>query len=463
MLKLAGKKSTINMTEGSLFDKILLFSIPLMLSSFLQLLYNAADIIVIGNYEGKTALAAVGATSALINLLINLFIGLSTGSCVCAANAIGAQDGNRLKRYVHTSMAIATIGGLAAMLLGVVLARPMLEWMKTPHNVIDLSVLYMRIYFLGMPANLIFNFAAGLLRASGDTKRPLYILSVSGIINVVLNLFFVVVCHLSVAGVAIATVISQVVATLCILKHIMTLDSNLKYTIKETRIYRNELWDIAKIGLPCGFQGMLFSISNVMIQSSINYFGDTVMAGNTAASNIEGFIYAGMNTLYQASQTFTSQNLGAGKLKRIKKVLADCLIIVTLIGVFMGLIAIVFRRPLLGLYASGDSAVIDAGIPRLYVIAGTYFLCGIMDCICGVIRGMKYSISTMIIALVGVCGFRILWLKTVFEANKTVFNVYITYPISWILTTAAFLVCFFVAYHTTCKKAKAMGASTDAL
>lgn len=451
------------MTEGSLFDKILLFSIPLMLSSFLQLLYNAADIIVIGNYEGKTALAAVGATSALINLLINLFIGLSTGSCVCAANAIGAQDGNRLKRYVHTSMAIATIGGLAAMLLGVVLARPMLEWMKTPHNVIDLSVLYMRIYFLGMPANLIFNFAAGLLRASGDTKRPLYILSVSGIINVVLNLFFVVVCHLSVAGVAIATVISQVVATLCILKHIMTLDSNLKYTIKETRIYRNELWDIAKIGLPCGFQGMLFSISNVMIQSSINYFGDTVMAGNTAASNIEGFIYAGMNTLYQAAQTFTSQNLGAGKLKRIKKVLADCLIIVTLVGVFMGLIAIVFRRPLLGLYASGDSAVIDAGIPRLYVIAGTNFLCGIMDCLCGVIRGMKYSISTMIVALVGACGFRILWLKTVFEANKTVFNVYITYPLSWILTTAAFLVCFFVAYHTTCKKAKAMGVSTDAL
>ena len=445
MHTVAKKNTAINMTEGPLFMKILLFSLPLMASSLLQLLYNAADIIIVGRFVGESALAAVGATGALINLIINFFIGLSTGASVCVSNAMGARNDEKVRRFVHTSMALSIVGGIAAMIIGLFAAKPMLTLMKTPDSILNDAVLYTQIYFLGVPASLMFNFAAGLLRASGDTKRPLYILSVSGIVNVALNVFLVVVCHLGVAGVAIATSVSQYLSTLLIVVYMVRLDSNLKYTIKDTKIYKKELLDVIRIGVPSGMSGVMFNISNMIIQSSVNLFGDIVIAGNTAASNIEGFIYVSMNTLYQASQTFTGQNYGAGKIKRINKVLSNSLIIVLGIGVSMCALALTFCRPLLNLYAPGQEAVINAGVNRMMVICTTYYLCGMMDVVGGCLRGMKYSFSSMIISMLGACAFRIIWLSTVFQAEKTTFNIYISYPISWILTTLAYFVCYLIA------------------
>lgn len=441
----AKKNTAIDMTEGPLFKKILLFSIPLMASSLLQLLYNAADIIIVGRFVGEGALAAVGATSALIALIINFFIGLSTGASVCVSNAIGARNDKKGQRFVHTSMALSIAGGVAAMIVGIFIAKPILVLMKTPGSILNDAVLYTQIYFLGVPASLIFNFAAGLLRASGDTKRPLYILSLSGLLNVALNVFFVVVCHMGVAGVAISTSVSQYLSTFLIILHMMKLDSNLKYTVRNTKFHKKELLDIVRIGVPSGLTSVMFNISNMIIQSSINLFGDIVIAGNTAANNIESFIYTAMNTLYQASQTFAGQNYGAGKIKRINKVLSNSLIIVFGIGLGMGVLALTFRYPLLNLYAPGQEAVIDAGINRMMVICTTYYLCGIMDVVGGCLRGMRYSFSSMIISMIGACIFRIVWLSTVFQAEKTTFNIYISYPISWAITTLAYLVCYFIA------------------
>ena len=445
----AKKNTVIDMTEGPLFKKILLFSLPLMASSLLQLLYNAADIIIVGRYVGKGALAAVGATGTLIGLIINFFIGLSTGASVCVSNAIGARDDKRVKRFVHTSMALAIVGGIAAMIVGLFVARPVLIIMKTPDSILEDAVLYTKIYFLGVPASLIFNFAAGLLRASGDTKRPLYILSASGIVNVVLNFILVVFCHMGVAGVAIATSVSQCLSTALIVIHMIGLDSNLKYTVKKTRFYKKELFDVVRIGVPSGLTSVMFNLSNMIIQSSINLFGDVVIAGNTAASNIESFIYMSMNTLFQASQTFAGQNYGAGKIKRINKVLVNSLVIVVGIGVGMGALALAFCRPLLNLYAPGQTEVIDAGVDRMMIICATYFLCGIMDVIGGCIRGMRYSFSPMIISMLGACAFRIIWLSTVFKADQNTFNIYISYPVSWIITTLAYFVCYLIAMKRT--------------
>ena len=458
MYAFAKKNNTINMTEGPLFGKILLFSLPLMASSILQLVYNAADVIVVGRFAGENALAAVGSTSALINLILNLFIGLSTGASVCASNAIGARDNERVRRCVHTSMALAIAGGIIAMVAGLLLSKPLLVLMGTKETLLEDAALYTRIYFLGVPASLVFNFAAGLLRASGDTKRPLYILFLSGIVNVGCNLFFVIVCHMGVAGVALATSISQYLSMALILIHMVRLDSNLKYVVKDTKIYKRELVDVLRIGVPSGMSGMLFNISNAMIQSSINLFSEAVVAGNTAASNIEGFIYTAMNTIYQASQTFTSQNLGAGKIKRINRVHAASLVIVIGIGVSMCALALIFCRPLLSLYVTGDNvdAVINAGVNRMTVICGTYYLCGMMDVTCGCLRGMKYSFSTMIISMIGACAFRIIWLSTVFKADQTVFNIYVSYPISWIITWGSFMVCYVYAIKKTKQRYIAM-------
>jgi len=444
------------MVEGPLFGKIIMFVLPLIATSILQLLYNAADIVVVGRFSGETALAAVGATGALITLIFNVFMGLGNGASVCAANAIGAKDDARVGRYVHTSIAVAAIGGVVTMIIGFFFAKPMLELMDTPEDVIDLSTLYVKIFFIGAPANLIFNFVAGLLRAAGDTKRPLYILSLSGIVNVSLNLVFVWGFNMSVAGVAIATVASQYVSVILVLRHIMKIDTNLKYVPRKTQISKKELVDIIKIGLPSGFQGMLFSLSNVMVQSSVNSLGTVAVAGNTAAGNIEGFIWASMNTLHQASQTFTSQNLGAGKIERSKKVLLSSLVIVTFVGVIMGVAANLFDTQLLSLYAPGKNDVIASGVSRLRIIAATYFLCGIMDVFSGVLRGLQYSISQMMISLISVCGFRIIWLSTVFKAEPTALNIYLTYPISWIMATLAFIVCYAVAYKRTKARLSAM-------
>lgn len=459
MHTLAKKNNTINMVEGPLFGKILVFSLPLMASGILQLLFNAADVIVVGRFAGENALAAVGSTGSLITLILNLFMGLSTGASVCASNAIGAKDNERVRRCVHTSMALAIVGGIVAMVIGLLLSRPLLSLMGTKESLLDDATLYMKIYFLGVPASLVFNFAAGLIRADGDTKRPLYILSISGVVNVIFNLFFVIVCHLGVAGVAIATAISNIVSMILIVAHMLKLDSSLKYVVKETKIYKREFFDVLRIGIPSGMSGMMFSISNAIIQSSVNIFPETTVAGNTAASNIEGFIYTSMNTFYQASQTFTSQNLGAGKIKRINKVLVNSLVIVAAVGVSMCALALIFSRPLLSLYVTGNNVeeVINAGIARMTVICSTYYLCGMMDVTCGSLRGMKYSFSTMIISMLGACAFRIIWIATVFRSNQTVFNIYITYPISWILTLAAYLVCYVYAIRKTKKRSEQFG------
>ncbi len=435
----------IDMCSGPLVPKILLFSVPLMLSGILQLLFNAADIIVVGQFTGSQAMAAVGSTGALNNLIINIFLGFSIGSSVLMARYYGAKEEKNIHDLVHTSVLLAILSGLVLIVLGIILARPLLFLMGTPDDVIDQAVLYMRIVFLGMPALITYDFGAGILRAIGDTRRPLVYLFIAGVINVFLNLFFVIVFGLGVAGVALATIISQYTSALLVLRCMIRSDSSYKLSMKELHLDRSKLRSIIRIGLPAGIQGAVFNISNVLIQSSINSFGSIAMAGNTAASNIEGFVYTAMNSLYQASTSFTSQNVGARKTERVVPVLISCFAIVTAVGIILSSIALGFGKGLLGIYSS-DPAVIEYGLQRLQVVCFTYFLCGLMDVACGSIRGMGYSITPTIVSLTGACGLRILWIYTVFRNDHTLFNLYLSYPISWIVTFIAHIICFVVFY-----------------
>lgn len=423
----------INMTEGSLLPKILMFSLPLMASSILQLLFNAADIIVVGKFAGSQSLAAVSSTGALINLIVNLFIGLSIGTNVLVARYIGANEQEEISKTVHTAMMLSFIGGLILTVFGVIAAKPMLHLMDTPDDVIDLSALYLRIYFLGTIANLIYNYGASILRAKGDTKRPLYYLALAGAVNIVLNLILVIIFHLDVAGVAIATVTSQIISAVLIFICLMNESGGMQLKPKLLKMDWEKLLQILKIGLPAGIQGSIFSLSNVMIQTSVNSFGSIVMAGNGAASNIEGFVYSGMNAFYQSCLTFTGQNFGAKKLDRVKKTLYVCIILVILTGLILGIGAWYFGESLLGIY-SNDPAVISAGIVRLGYVSKLYFLCGIMDVLVGSLRGLGYSIIPMIVSLIGACGLRIVWLMTVFVMIPTVDIIYLSYPVSWIVT-----------------------------
>lgn len=436
----------IDMCNGPLLGKILRFSIPLMLSGILQLLFNAADIVVVGQFSGSDALAAVGSTGSLNNLIVNIFMGLSIGSSVLVARYFGAQDWKNVQDVVHTSMLVSAISGVALIAIGISLARPLLELMGTPDNVLDQAVLYMRIIFAGMPAMMIYNFGAAILRAVGDTRRPLVFLLIAGIINVLLNLLFVISFHMGVAGVALATVISQCVSAVLVVYCLMHSSGAYKLHPKLLRISKDKLLQIVRVGLPAGVQGAVFSISNVLIQSSINSFGSIAMAGNTAASNIEGFVYTSMNAQYQASLSFTSQNIGAKKTERIVPVLLNCLACVTVIGMGLSALVLLLGHQLLGIY-SADPAVIEYGLGRLSVVCLTYFLCGTMDVTCGSIRGMGYSVSPTIVSLAGACGFRILWLFTIFALDRTLFTLYLSYPISWGITFVAHLVCFLVFFR----------------
>lgn len=435
------KTNEIDMTSGPLIPKILAFSIPLMLSGILQLLFNAADIIVVGQFTSAQAMAAVGSTSSLNNLIVNIFVGLSIGSNVLMARFYGAHNQEGTHTLVHTSILLSLIAGLFLVVLGVALADPLLTLMGTPDDVIDQSVLYMRIVFLGMPALLTYDFGAGILRAIGDTKRPLLYLLISGIINVCLNLFFVIVFGMGVAGVAIATVVSQYVSAFLVIRSMMKTSSSYRLRIKELRMEKEMLLQILRIGLPAGIQSALFNISNVLIQSSINSFGSIAMAGNTAASNIEGFVYTSMNAVYQASINFTSQNVGAHNTKRITPVLLSCLIIVSIVGISLSTIVEVFDSELLGIYSS-DPTVISYGISRLHVVCMTYFLCGLMDTACGSIRGLGYSMAPTIVSLTGACGLRILWICTAFQIDRTLFTLYLSYPVSWLVTFIAHMLCY---------------------
>lgn len=434
------KRFELDMCSGPLLGKTLVFALPLMLSGILQLLFNAADMIVVGHANGPKALAAVGATSSLINLLINLFMGLSVGANVLVAHFFAAKQEKDCNETVHTAISVSIISGFFLAIVGVILARPLLTLMGTPTDVLNKSVLYMRIYFLGMPVVLLYNFGSAILRAIGDTKRPLLYLSLSGILNVILNLVFVLIFDMNVAGVALATVLSQALSAFLIIRCLTMTDGYCKLNIKALSVQKEKLLKMVKIGLPAGLQGSLFSISNVLIQSSVNSFGSVAMAGNTACSNLEGFVYNAMNAIHQTALTFSSQNYGGKQYKRIKKVIVLNISLVTLVGLVMGFVAIIFGEPLLGLYTS-DSKAIEYGLVRMEIIFSTYFLCGIMDVLVGCLRGLGRSILPMIVSLLGACGFRILWIFTVFKEHATLKTIYISYPISWTLTASVHLIC----------------------
>ena len=435
------KSYEIDMCDGPLLSKILLFSVPLMMSGILQLLFNAADIIVVGRFAGSSALAAVGSTSSLINLLINVFVGLSVGVNVLVAKYYGGQREKDMSETVHTAVLTSLLSGLFLVILGGIAARPLLHLMGTPDDVLDQAVLYMRIYFLGMPVLMVYNFGAAILRAIGDTRRPLYFLFMAGVVNVALNLFFVIGLGMGVDGVGWATVISEHVSALLVLKSLMEAPGALKLNLKELRIHPKKLKRIVKIGLPAGMQGAIFSISNVLIQSSVNSFGSIAMAGNTASANIEGFVYTAMNAVYQTNLSFTSQNLGGRKYSRINRIMYICLAVVTVVGITLGITAVLAGDLLLGIYSS-DAQVLRYGMLRLEIICGTYFLCGIMDCMVGSLRGLGYSVIPMFVSLTGACGFRVLWVFTVFAAYRSQDVLYLSYPVSWALTAIAHMITF---------------------
>ena len=436
------KRHEIDMTEGPLLPKILAFSGPLILTGILQLLYNAADVIVVGNYaESHTALAAVSSTGSLINLLVNVFMGLSVGASVVIARCYGARDTIRMRKAEHTAITMALFMGIAVGLFGFFMARPLLEMMGSPDDVIDGATLYVKIYFIGMPANMLYNFGAATLRAVGDTKRPMIYLTIAGLINVLLNLLLVIVFRMDVAGVAIATVASQVISMALVIICLLRTRGVIQLNIQECRIDRKSALEIIRIGLPAGLQGSLFSISNVLIQSAVNSFESVVMAGNGVAMNIEGFVYTAMNAQHQADMTFASQNYGAGKTDRVRKVLWCCLGTVTVIGIGMGLLIRAFGPQLIGLYNS-EPDVILAGLKRMDIILPTYFLCGLMDVMVGQLRGIGYSVMPMIVSLAGACVLRIIWIMTVFAANPAQEILYMSYPISWFATFAAHMLCY---------------------
>ncbi|MDE7029367.1 MAG: MATE family efflux transporter [Lachnospiraceae bacterium] len=440
------RKYEIDMCSGSVSGKMILFALPLMCSSILQLLFNAADIVVVGRFAGDNALAAVGSNSALINLMTNLFVGLSVGTNVLTAQYYGARNDRDLKETIHTSMLLSLYSGLLLTVVGLAGAPRLLALMQAPPEVLDLAVLYLRIYFLGMASMMVYNFGSAILRAVGDTKRPLYYLLGAGIVNVLLNLFFVIVCHMGVAGVAAATVISQTISALLVVRCLIKEQGSIHLELKDLAISREKLRKIMQIGLPAGFQGTVFSLSNVVIQSAVNSFGNIAVAGNSAAANIEGFVYMAMNAFYQATISFTSQNYGARKYKRIYRILFAGELYVVVTGLVLGNLAVFFGEALLGIY-SPSAEVIAAGMARLRVICTLYALCGVMDVLVGALRGIGYSIIPMIVSLIGACGLRLLWIATVFQIpqHHNLTTVYISYPVTWTITLTVHAVTFALA------------------
>lgn len=433
----------IDMCSGPILVKMLRFALPLMAASLLQLMFNAADIIVVGRFCGDNSMAAVGSNGSMVNLLTNFFIGLSVGTNVLAARFFGAKSDEELSKTVHTSMAISLIIGVFLTFVGFFGARQMLIWMQTPEGVLELAAKYLRIYFLGMTATTIYNFGSALLRAIGDTRRPLYYLVISGIINVILNIIFVVAFKLDVVGVGIATVITQFLSAALIVRCLLKESGGIRLVPQKLGVDRTKLGQIIRIGLPAGIQGTLFSLSNVVIQSSINLFGEVVVAGNAAAANLEGFVYVAMNSFYQAVISFSSQNFGQRKYKRIIRVelIGQACVFVT--GFVLGMLLTIFGNHLMWIYTD-SAAVVEAGVIRFRYIAVTYFLCGMMECLVGGLRGIGYSFAPMIVSLIGACGLRLVWLATIFQIPEfhTIDTVYMSYPISWIITALTHALCF---------------------
>ena len=435
------------MCNGTLMDKLISFSLPLMLSGILQLLFNAVDIIVVGRFTGRQALAAVGSTTALINIFTNLFIAISLGANVLAARFYASGKEKEMSETVHTSITLALISGLVMALAGVLLARFALNLMGTPNDVIDQSVLYMRIYFLGMPFFMLYNYGAAILRAVGDTKRPLFFLVISGMTNAVLNLVLVIVFHMGVAGVAIGTIVSQLISSILVLRCLYTSNTSYRLYFSKLGIKTQYLKQIFQVGIPAGIQSTVINLSNALLQSSVNSFGSVAMAGYTAANNIFGFLYMSVNAVTQSCMSFTSQNYGVKKLKRMDRVLLDCMILSVGVTLTLGCGAYFFGPELLKIYTS-DADVIRCGVEVLAFTTVPYFCCGIMDLLPGALRGMGYSGVPMILSIIGTVGTRIVWIFGLFPAHRSLSFLFISYPVSWILTILMQAVCFcFVRKH----------------
>lgn len=429
------------MCNGTIMDKLISFSIPLMLSGILQLMFNAVDIVVVGRFSGSQALAAVGSTTALINVFTNLFIGISLGANVLAARYYAAGKSKEMSETVHTAIALALVSGVVMAVIGVVFARGALEIMGTPDDVIGKSTLYMRIYFCGMPFFMMYNYGAAILRAVGDTKRPLIFLIVSGVINAVLNLFLVIVFHLDVAGVGIATVISQLVSCILVLRCLHHTKSSYQLHLKKLRIRSVYLKQIFEVGVPAGIQSTVINISNAMLQSSVNSFGSIAMAGYTASNNIFGFLYVSVNSFTQACMSFTSQNYGVKKLKRMDRVLIDCMILSVVVTLILGSSVYIFGPELLHIY-SNQADVIQYGMEIFSYTTVTYFLCGLMDLFPGALRGMGYSTVPMILSIIGTVGVRIIWIYGLFPSHRSLTFLFLSYPVSWIATIIMQVICF---------------------
>ena len=444
-------RKSVDMLNGDLYSNLLIFALPVIASGIIQLLFNAIDMIVVGKFSGSTSMAAVSSTSSLINLVTNLFIGLSVGSSVAVAKRIGTNNYEAIQKAVHTAMKIAFIAGGFITVVGIVFSKYFLIMMKSPSDVIDLSTLYLRIYFTGMLGTFVYNFASGILRAKGDTKRPLMALTIAGILNVVLNLLFVIVFKMDVAGVGLASSISSYASAIIVIVVLMSDPGYIRLDLRHMYIDKDSLFDIVKVGVPAGIQSTVFSLSNVVIQSSVNEFGSIVMAGNGAASSIANFVYTAMNAFYQTCLTFTSQNVGAGNIKRVKSINLICLLYVSIVGIIFGNLVYLFGDSLLSIY-SNDLEVIASGKIKLLYMCVPYFLCGIMDVYVGSLRGMGSSIFPMIVSLTGACAFRLLWVATYFKVHHTIDVLYLSYPISWIITASVHFITFIFVFNKLKRK-----------
>lgn len=449
-------KYEIDMCNGSIMDKLISFSLPLMLSGILQLMFNAVDIVVVGRFSGSEALAAVGSTTALINVFTNLFIGISLGANVLAARFYAAGKDEEMSETVHTSILLALISGIIMAVLGVIFARICLELMDTPDDVIDLSTLYMRIYFLGMPFFMLYNYGAAILRAVGDTRRPLLFLVVAGVTNAVLNMILVIVFHLGVAGVAIATIISQLISCILVLRCLYMTDSSYQLRFSRLCMKKFYLVQIFQVGIPAGVQSTVINISNALLQSSVNSFGSTAMAGYTAANNILGFLYASVNAVTQACMSFTSQNYGVGKYKRMDRVLLDCGILSFVIALVLGCGSYMCGGEILKVYTE-DPEVIRCGVEILSITTVPYFLCGIMDLFPGALRGMGHSGVPMILSIIGTVGTRIVWIFWIFPQHRSLYTLFISYPASWFITIVLQVICFVFVRQTVHGQLKGTG------
>ncbi len=444
-------KYEIDMVNGTIMDKLISFALPLMLSGILQLAFNAVDIIVVGQFSGKEALAAVGSTTALINVFVNLFIGISLGANVLAARCYAAGKDEEMSKTVHTSIMIAIISGVIMAVVGVVFAHGALSLMGTPDDVIDLSTLYMRIYFCGMPFFMLYNYGAAILRAVGDTKRPLIFLIISGCINAGLNLILVIVFDMGVAGVAIGTIVSQCISCILVISCLCRADSSYKLKFSRLHIEKDYMIQIFQVGIPAGIQSTVINFSNALLQSSVNSFGSVAMAGYTAANNMLGFMYASVNSITQACMSFTSQNYAVGKQKRMDRVLIDCLILTTAVALVMGCGGYFFGTQILGIYTSSEK-VIKCGLEIISITTVPYFLCGIMDLFPGALRGMGYSTVPMILSIIGTVGVRIIWIFIFFPMHRSLYFLFISYPTSWIATIIMQVACFVVVRNKVKRK-----------